>query len=198
MSIKRFKFLVCCLRFDNCDSRTKRKNKEQLAAVQEIFSKLVTNCQMNYSLGKNVTIDKMLIGFCERCIFCQHIPSKSNKYGIKIFALVNAETYYLYILEVYAGKQPERPHTDVVKRMCKPLYKSGWNVTANNWFTDLNLLKELKEKALTYVGTIKKKRELSANFISTQGKEQYSSTFGFSKDSTLVSYIPKKGCHSCF
>ena len=67
---------------------------------------------------------------------------------------MDTKTYYIYNLEVYAGKQPERPYNmsnkpaDVVKRMCESLYGSGQNITTDNWFTNLNLVKELKEKAL--------------------------------------------------
>lgn len=42
--------------------------------------------------------------FVENAPLRQYIPLKPSKYGMKIYALVYAETYHLYNLEVYAGK----------------------------------------------------------------------------------------------
>lgn len=88
----------------------------------------------------------MLPGFRGNCPFRQFIPSKPNKYGIKCFALVNAKMCYTYNMEVYVGKQPEGPFfvsnkpSEVVKRMAEPLFGSGRNITADNWFTDMDLI----------------------------------------------------------
>ncbi|KAF2884339.1 hypothetical protein ILUMI_21829 [Ignelater luminosus] len=63
MSIKRFKFIIRCLRFDDCLTRQERKKQDRLAAVQEIFTQFVRNCQKNYWLGENVTLDEKLEAF---------------------------------------------------------------------------------------------------------------------------------------
>lgn len=199
MSLRRFKTLIRCLRFDDRDTRTQRKQFDRLCPIREIFEMFVENCQKSYCLGENVTIDEMLPGFRGRCPFRQCIPSKPNKYGIKLFALVDSKMTYTYNLEVYAGLQPEGPFRisnkppDVVKRMVQPLRGSGRNITADNWFTDLELVDWLKKEKLTYVGTIRKnKRQLPPTFVSVIGRKQYSSMFGFSDGKTLVSYIPKE------
>jgi len=198
MSIKRFKTLIRCLRFDDRRTRAERKTIDRLAPIRDVFEKFVENCQKSYSVGENVTIDEMLPGFRGRCSFRQYMPSKPNKYGIKLFALVDAVMFYVLNMEIYAGKQPEGPFyvsnkpSEVVKRMAKPIFGSGRNITADNWFTDIELIEDLKEKRLSYVGTVRKnKQQLPAEFISVKGKKQFSSTFAFSNGKTLVSYIPK-------
>ncbi|KAF2896072.1 hypothetical protein ILUMI_10103 [Ignelater luminosus] len=56
--------------------------------------------------------------------------------------------------KIYAGTQPEGPFCvnnklpDVVKRMAEPLFGSGRNITADNWFSDFNLIHELTTKKL--------------------------------------------------
>lgn len=35
-----------------------------------VFTQFVVNCQKNYSLWENVTLDEMLEGFCEHFPFC--------------------------------------------------------------------------------------------------------------------------------
>lgn len=107
---------------------------------------------------------------------------------------------YIYNLEVYVGTQPEGPFkvsnrpVDVVKRLAQPLYGSGRNITADNWFSDISLIDHLKEKKLTYVGTVRKnKRELPPDFVNIKGRSQYDSKFAFSGGKVLVSYVPRKG-----
>lgn len=199
MSIKRFKLLIRCLRFDDRTSRTQRKAYDRLAPIRKMFEMFVQNCQNSYILGENVTIDEMLPGFRGRCRFRQYIPSKPNKYGIKLFALVDAKMVYTYNMEIYAGKQPDGPFcisnkpTDVVKRMAGPLFGTGRNITGDNWFTDLDLIDELKLKKLSYVGTVRKnKRQLPASFVNVKGRKQRTSMFGFNDDKVLVSYVPKE------
>lgn len=199
MSIKRFKFLIRCLRFDDPQTRVERRIKDNLAPIRELFSLFVENCKENYSLGQNVTIDEKLEAFRGNCRFRQYIPSKPAKYGIKIYALVDARHYYSYNLEVYVGKQPEGEYnvsnkpSDVVKRLVTPIHNTGRNITADNWFTDVELVSYLKEKKLSYVGTIRKnKRQLPTEFVATKRRPENSSLFGFSSDATIVSYVPKK------
>lgn len=169
MNIKRFKFLLRCMRFDDKSTRDTRRKTDKLAPVREVFTLFNENCKNCYSVGQNVTIDEMLVAFRGRCGFRQYIPSKPAKYGIKIFSLVDSRHYYTHNLEIYAGKQPEGPYqlstkpVDIVMRLAEPIYQSGRNITADNWFTAVSLVTELKDKKLSYVGTMKKKT--SENFL---------------------------------
>lgn len=197
MNIKRFKTLIRCFRFDDRNTREERKKIDRLAPVRDIFTKFVQNCQKSYIPGENLTIDEMLPGFRGNCPFRQYIPSKPNKYGIKCFALTDAKLYYTYNIEIYAGKQPEGPFfvsnkpSDVVKRMVEPIYGSGRNITADNWFSDMDLVDYLKGKKISYVGTVRKnKRQLPTEFVATMGRAQFTSLFGYNDVKTLVSYIP--------
>ncbi|XP_046405017.1 piggyBac transposable element-derived protein 4-like [Ischnura elegans] len=164
MSIKRFKFLIRCIRFDDRTSRGQRKVYDRLCPIRELFDHFVRNCRKNYIPGENVTVDEMLPGFRGRCAFRQYIPSKPSKYGIKLFALVDAKMIYTYNFEIYAGKQSEGPFSvsnrpsEVVKRFAEPLFETGRNITADNWFTDIDLINDLKKKKLSYVGTIRKNK----------------------------------------
>ncbi|XP_073532700.1 succinyl-CoA:glutarate CoA-transferase isoform X2 [Phyllobates terribilis] len=198
MSINRFKLLIRCLRFDDRTTRTERKTHVRLATIRDIFQKFVENCKKSYCPGENLTIDEMLPGFRGKCAFGQYIPSKPNKYGIKMYALVDASKTYTYNLEVYAGKQPEGPYcvsnkpSDVVKRLAEPLFGSGRNITADNWFSNCDLIDYLKMQKLSYVGTVRKnKKELPTQFVSVKGRQQYSSMFAFHNGKVLVSYVPQ-------
>lgn len=200
MNLKRFKFLIRCTRFDDVNTRESRKVQDKLAPIREFFDLFVTNCKQSYSVGQDVTVDEKLEGFRGKCSFRQYIPSKPNKYGIKIYALVDAKMFYTNNLEIYAGKQPDGPYNisnkpkDVVTRLTQPLFGTGRNVTCDNWFTSFELVQFLKEKKLSLLGTVRKnKRQLPPEFVNTKSRAVGSNEFCFTKDTILVSYVPKKG-----
>jgi hypothetical protein len=160
----------------------------------------VDNCKKCYYLGENVTIDEKLEAFRGGDSLKQYIPSKPNKYGIKIYALVDAKVLYTYNLEIHAGKQPDGLYqvsskpADVVKRLVEPINGTGHNIKADNWFMDTSLVFELRKRKLSYVDTLKKnKPQLPVEFVVVKNRPEKSSLFGYRKEATVVSYIPKKG-----
>ncbi|XP_023239424.1 uncharacterized protein LOC111638032 [Centruroides sculpturatus] len=206
MNQQRFRFLLRMLRFDDKRDRQVRIEFDKFAPVREIFEYLVENCKKYFCVSEYTTIDEMLWSFRGRCAFRQFMKSKPAKYGIKVFSLVDARTYYTLNMEVYLGKQPDGPFRldqspfSVVKRLIQPISGTGRNVTYDNWFTSVPLSRELLcQHNLTTVGTIRKnKRELPASFLISTGREEFSSLFGFGEDhATLISYVPKKK-ESCF
>ncbi|KRY40028.1 PiggyBac transposable element-derived protein 4 [Trichinella spiralis] len=199
MSLQRLRFLLRCLRFDDHATRSERKRHDKLAAIRMVFDTFVRNCTENYMHSAHVTIDEVLVSFKGRCPFRMYIPSKAAKYGIKIFELSDSETYYVSKVEVYVGKQNEGPHqmdtspAAVVKRLCSAIVGTGRNITMDNWFMSYSLVEDVLKEKLTAVGTMRKnKRQIPAAFIDTKHREQNSSLFGYQKNVTLVSYVPKK------
>lgn len=114
----------------------------------------------------------MLLGFRGRCRFRTYIPSKSRKYGIKPVILCDPKTHYFWNGYICTGKGSDgnaisdkekkiaKP-TQAVFNLVKPLEGTNRNITADNWFTSIELLSELKKKGFTYVETIKKMRKRS-------------------------------------
>ncbi|XP_035214632.1 piggyBac transposable element-derived protein 4-like [Stegodyphus dumicola] len=199
MSYKRFNFLLGCLRLDSVTNCEARKKLDKLAAVREYFDDFNENCQKIYIIGEYITNDEKLEKFRGRCSFRQYIPSRPAKYGIKIFALIDLSTFYSYNMEIYVGQQPEGPFRvenspfEITKRLCTSLFGSGRNVTMDNLYTSYPLAKELLSKKLTVVGNLEKnKAEIPTEFVQIKTRKVYSSIFGFQKNATLVSYVPKK------
>lgn len=201
MSLQRFNFLQNCLRFDDAATRAARKEFDNIAPVRMMFEKFVDNCQKAYTPSDCLTIDETCIPFRGDCPFRHFMPNSSSAYGIKLYALVDAKVYYTYNLEIHAGKQPDglfsvsyQP-SDVVDRLVKPVTKTKRNVTFDNRFTTIPLVKHLlHEHGLTATGALRKnKMEIPNMFLTTQGRKGFnSSRFGFTKELTLVSYMPKK------
>jgi len=151
-------------------------------------------------MSEYTCIDEKLQAFRGKCSFRQYIPSKPAKYGIKIFALCDNLNFYTGNLEIYAGTQPDGPFkvdngaASVVKRLIQPISKTGRNVTTDNWFTSVELANDLqKTHKLSLLGTLRKnKRQIPPEFTQTKHRIITSSYFAFSKNQTLVSYMPKK------
>uniref|UniRef100_A0A286Y2W0 PiggyBac transposable element-derived protein domain-containing protein n=1 Tax=Cavia porcellus TaxID=10141 RepID=A0A286Y2W0_CAVPO len=200
MTLRRFGFLQNCLRFDDKTTRQERKRSDNLAVIRAWFERFVGNCQAIYTPSEYMTIDEYLAAFHGRCNFRQYIPKKPSKYGIKIYALVDAKTYYTFNLEIYPGTQPAGPYSysnkpnDVVNRLVAPISQTDRNVTFNNWFTSFQLMLHLlTEHKLTSVGIIhRSKAEIPNEMLQFQNRELYSTIFGFQKDITLASYMAKK------
>ncbi|GBL61279.1 hypothetical protein AVEN_216690-1 [Araneus ventricosus] len=150
MLYKRLLFLMRCLRFDDIRDNSSRREVDKLVPIRNIFEKFVASCQRLHSLGEYVTINEKLELFRGRCSFWQYyISNKSSKYGIKIFALVDATTFYAWNLEIYAGTQPAGPYSiengpdKIVKRLMEPIFNSGCNLTVDIWCMSYGLAKDL-------------------------------------------------------
>lgn len=204
LSAKRFAVLLNCLRFDNPDDREEHKQSDPGAAVSELLQKFNASSQASFSLGSNATVDEMLVAFRGNCRFKMYMPSKPAKYGLKLQCLADARTSYVYNTYLYCGKgsdsmglsQEEKKYgitTQAVIRLCKPLYHTNRNITTDNWYTSLDLVKVLKDNGLTLVGTIKKnKKEIPAEFQPARNRQVGSVLYGFTKYYTLLSYVSKK------
>lgn len=157
-----------------------------------MFEDFVQICQDSYNVGELTTLDEMLKAFRGRCKFRQYIANKPAKYVIKIYTLVDARTFFTNNLEIYPGKQPQGEYdlgnyvASVVKRMTKPIDKSGLNVTMDNYFMDITLANDLNSNhRLTTVETVcKNKRQL----------HYYPEQLHYYPNNCIItSYIPKKG-----
>lgn len=199
ISKQRFQFLLRVLRFDDIHTRIERNVTDKLAPIRWLYEAFIKNCEQYYRNNEHVTIDEMLESFRGSCRFRQYMPSKPAKYGIKLFSLVDAVTFYTKKLEIYVGKQPEGPFYQdtstnaLVKRLIAPISGTGRNVTMDNWFTSIPLSKELlKDHNLTVVGTVRKNKSEIPSEFKQNGMEVYSTIFGYQPSSTMLSYCPKK------
>lgn len=200
MSERRFSFLLSCLRFDDKTTRENRKRTDKLAAISEIWDVLIENCKMNYKASSYLTIDEQLVGFRGKCPFRMYIPSKPNRYGIKIIMMCDNSTKYMLNALPYVGKQTnttKKPIADIFveKLVAGTVSGSHRNITMDNWFMSVPLCTRLLEEYhLTSVGTIKKnKRELPSEFKDPKHKNRGvgSSMFIYHNEITAVSYKTK-------
>lgn len=81
--------------------------------------------------------------------------------------MTDARSNYLYDGYIYCGKGSDgltlseadkkfSIPSQAVLRLTKSIVKTNRNVTADNWFSSIEIVSELKKRGLTYVGTLKK------------------------------------------
>ncbi|GLV33243.1 hypothetical protein CBL_08411 [Carabus blaptoides fortunei] len=195
MSMKRFLFLLRSFRLADVRNRAQRREIDRLAPIREVFQLFLLSWERYFSVFAYTTIDDQLDPFRGRCSLRQYIPSKPAK----IQTICGGRIWYILGMEAYVGKQPSGLYEvsnspfDLVKRLVRPIEYNGRNVTVDNWFGSIPLTEHLLTKNLTNVGTLRKnKMELPLNFVVIKNREEKSSLFGFQKNATLVSYVPKK------
>jgi len=125
-----------------------------------------------------------------------YIPSKPDKYGLKVICMNDSKTFYLINAIPYVGKVEDKPPDigvaeHLVRQISTPILGSRRNITCDNWFSSVSLFDHmLSTHDCTMVGTLKKnKRDVPPEF--TRPKQAGSSIFGFDSTKTLVSYFPK-------
>ncbi|UYV73301.1 hypothetical protein LAZ67_10002611 [Cordylochernes scorpioides] len=165
MSQERFLFLLPCLRFDDITTRKERKKLDKLAPIREFVEAFVYNCKKLYTPGEYNTIDEKPIPFRGRCGFRQYMPNKPAKYGLKIYTISDARTFYTFNFEIYCGKQPDGPYKksnspDGSKRKnhyvqnlrfnsCKTARRYG-GVNVQRRLPNWHFEKKIKRKSLKY------------------------------------------------
>jgi hypothetical protein len=199
MSLTRFKELLRFCRFDNQQTRPQRLAEDKLAPIRDFWEMFLSTLPPVYKPGSDVTIDEQLVATRGRCNFRQYIPSKPGKYGIKIFWICDSETSYPLKGEIYVGKQPNAPANannvrDLVNRLVRPWINTGRNVTMDNYFTSVAVAADLLAVRTTVVGTMRKNiADIPPEMQKDRKRPELSSIFGFDRELTLVSYVPKKG-----
>lgn len=199
MSENRFKFLLTCLRFDNKATRDERRKQTKFAPISEIFEILINNCKRNYRPSSYVTIDEQLVGFRGQCPFKMFLPSKPDKYGLKLVNMCDNASSYMINALPYLGRGTVPENTPAgaffVKSLVEPLKGTNRNVTTDNWFTSIPLAEELlSDYKLTTVGTIRRnKKEFPTQFIDPKFNQRQiqSSMFLYKDDLTAVSFKTK-------
>lgn len=143
MSEHRFIFIISCIRFDDKNTRAEREAIDCFAHIREIWDKFIKNCTANYEPDGKCTIDEQLLSFRGNCLFRMYIPAKPDKYGIKIVALNDATTHYMYNAIPYCGLVMEKETTEFpsyyVRKLSEPIYNTGRNITCDGWFTSVPL-----------------------------------------------------------
>ena len=63
MALNRFKFLLCCMRFDNYRNRPARQGNDKLVAIREVWETFNSNLRNIYNPNEALNVDEKLVGY---------------------------------------------------------------------------------------------------------------------------------------
>jgi hypothetical protein len=112
MTRERFKELIRCLHITNPDTYAHIERGEpgydKLRQVRWFVDEIKSACMKEWSLGKFVTIDEMMVRYKGTyCPIRQYMPKKPEKWGIKFWVLADFVSNFIYCFEIYCGKNLE-------------------------------------------------------------------------------------------
>jgi hypothetical protein len=112
MTKERFKDLVRCLYMtDPAEYEHIQKGDpgyDKIRQVRWLVEEIRSTCMKEWSLGKFVTIDEMMVRYKgSYCPIRQYMPKKPEKWGIKFLVLADSSTKFIYCFDIYCGKNLE-------------------------------------------------------------------------------------------
>ena len=147
----RFKVLLQCL---HVNDNTKMKRLEdpefdRLHKLRPLLTKVQANFLDQYNPHREVSIDEAMVGFKGRSSLKQYMPMKPTKRGYKIWCLCDSHNGFMSNFEVYTGASGTSVRDEgglgpsVVKRLIDPFKDKGHFAFYDNFFTTVDLAKEL-------------------------------------------------------
>ncbi|CAG2222235.1 unnamed protein product [Mytilus edulis] len=132
------------------------------AKFKPILDSLNMRSKYLYTPERNLSIDESLVGTRARSVMTQYIPSKSHKFGIKLWMLVESISGYLIHSTVYRGRRfdpvpdGELQSSMVVKSLLNVscLFDKGYHVFCDSFFSSLSLASELLLNRTFMTGTL--------------------------------------------
>ncbi|CAK1600544.1 unnamed protein product [Parnassius mnemosyne] len=160
MSYNTFTLMLRCWHF--ADNSAPRNPNNRLYKVQPLVDKIVNKSQQLLTPGDCVIIDESMVPFKGRLLFRQYNPSKTNKYGIKIYKLCTADGY-TWNYEIYCGDDETIENLDkpgsIVVKLCRNLLVAGRLIVADNFDTSFPLATYLLANQTDLCGTLRKNRK---------------------------------------
>ena len=110
------------------------------------------NCKAKYVCDFSLTVDEQLLPCKNRCGFISFMPNKPDKYGIKFWVLADVNTKYILNIIPYLGAQDQQQRgklpvaMSIVLDLTKDIHGKGYNITCDNFFTSVELVKNCWRK----------------------------------------------------
>lgn len=198
MSLHRFNFISRFIRFDDQRTRSERQKTDKAAPISDIWIMFNDRLKHLYTPRSTITVDEQLFPYRGNTRFTQYIPSKPAKYGLKVWWACDASNSYPLKGILYTGREQNMPRDSnqgerILRELTYTFASSGRTIIADNFFTTLEGVRNLKHSGLAYVGTLRKnKRCVPTEMLPNRNRDINSSLFGFHDGISLISYVPKR------
>lgn len=195
MSFRKFRYILKYLRFKKINIR-KSRVEDKFCPIRNIFEMFTSNCIVHCNPHPFLAVDEQLIPIKNRCKLIQYLPAKPDKFGVKIWMMVDCKSKYVFNQNPYLGSFKKELGGNqklgdyVVKNLAEPILNKGYNISIDNFFTSLNLVHDLPRKNTTIVGTVRNNIKKKCLYESELFQES-------SKGTLLVSYQHKTNKNVC-
>ncbi|XP_071580675.1 piggyBac transposable element-derived protein 4-like [Temnothorax nylanderi] len=136
-----------------------------LVKIKPIIDHLQNKFSAALIPGKNLCIDESLLLWKGRLRFKQYIPLKRNRFGIKVFLIVDCKTGFILGFIVYTGGDTDYQKFgmgitgDIVAHFLQPYFYKGHVMYVDNWYTSPTLAEFLHDRDTGICGTVKANRK---------------------------------------
>ena len=141
-------------------------NYDPAAKFMPVFNHVNKVFKAHYLPGQFLSVDESLVGTRGRSKIIQFMPNKRHsRFGVKLWMLIESATKFCYQLFVYRGskydKVPEKGlGYDIVIRLLRVsnLLNRAYHVVVDNFFTGIQLARDLLSVGTFLTGTIRYNR----------------------------------------
>ena len=178
ISRNRFQILMSKLYFnhpENPDSAAKLYYVEELVnCMKQTFSNAMSE-------SSHQSVDESMVKFKGHSVLKQYLPLKPIKRGVKVWQRCDAQTGYIFDLNIYAGKTENDEFSEgtlgerVVTKLCSTIKISDVVLSFDRFFTSVNLV---HTSPFSAVGTVIKSRKNVPKFKkhSEKGESEFLAT----------------------
>jgi hypothetical protein len=164
MTAKRFMWINAVWHITDTDVEDKAKadgvKLDWLWHLQPLIDTVQAACYELYRMGEWVTVDEQRIAYLGRHHAVTYNSRKPIKWGFTIHMAACALNSFIHSFLVYEGKTEgtvvEGLAQIIVMKLVARLLNTGRTVVGDRWFTSLELIKQLRAAATTYIGTLRR------------------------------------------
>ena len=172
---------------------------DKLTKVRPFLTHLQRSFPQLFTPGVALSLDEAMIKYNGRLKWKQYMPMKPTKWGIKLWVLCDAITGYCLALNVYTGKEDRLAAGlgltyNVVMKLMSPRYLMCYHhLYADNFYTSLPLVRDLRDADTYYCGTIRKNsRGVPAQMATVPLQRGESEKLGGDHDIVLTRWRDKR------
>ena len=154
--------------------------EDSLKKLSSFLDSLSESFANVYVPEQNVAVDEYLSLWKGRLKFRVYIPSKRERYGVKIYMLCESKTGYLVSFIIYCGGDTKYTPpagidllkdfdeyanpSKVVLSLASTILNQGYCIIVDNLYTSPELARTFFENGTDIYGTLRKKKGLPQNF----------------------------------
>jgi hypothetical protein len=147
-----------------CDNKNQILGN-RLFKIETVVESLQMKFRSVFRPYQKICVDESIVEWKGKLKFKQYIPSKRNRFGIKLFVLCDSKTGFVLDFLVYTGNDQHinfneslQQSGSVISTLMEPYLNKGHIIYMDNWYSSPLLYQYLLENNTGACGTVRNKR----------------------------------------